>query len=62
MFIPEAEIQKLATRLIEIHGDDAYDFVYRHEDRAWHYSEIYEQAKWGRVGKAIRQKQSDLYV
>ncbi|PCI83425.1 MAG: hypothetical protein COB24_15145 [Hyphomicrobiales bacterium] len=58
MFIPDAEIQKFATQLIEIYGDDAYDFVYMHER---HCSEIYEQVKWRKVGKAIRQKQPHLY-
>ncbi|MBL1420000.1 MAG: hypothetical protein COC24_005760 [Alphaproteobacteria bacterium] len=61
LFIPRAEIEKLATQLIEIHGDGAYDFVYMHEDRAWRYGETYERGKWKKVGKAIRNKQTHLY-
>lgn len=61
-FIPKAEIQKLATQLIKIHGENAYDFAHMHEDTAWQNSETYEQAKWKKIGKTIRNMQPDLYA
>lgn len=61
MQIPKAETQTLAAKLIKTHGNNAYDFAHTQEDHAWRNSETYEQAKWRKVGKAIRKLQPHLY-
>ncbi len=47
--IPQAEIDTLARQMIAKHGRQAACAAFVHEDRAWRYSDTFEQAKWRRV-------------
>ncbi|WP_404401855.1 hypothetical protein [Pelagibacterium halotolerans] len=39
--------------LIAKHGPRAEEMAYAEEDRAWRYSDIYEQGKWRRVRREL---------
>jgi len=56
MFIPRVEIEKLADDLTEKHGARAEEFAAIEEDRAWRYSQNFEQGKWQRVRKALERR------
>ncbi len=51
--IPEAKIDALAAAMLARHGDRAEEMAFIEEDRAWRYSESFEQGKWRRVRKRI---------
>ena len=51
--IPQAEINTLAQEMIAKHGQRAARAAFIHEDRAWRYSDSFEQGKWRRVRKGI---------
>jgi hypothetical protein len=51
--IPKAEIVALATSQIESYGANAAEMTSIQEDRAWRYSESFEQGKWKRVRQEI---------
>lgn len=51
--IPKAEIAALATARIESYGANAAEMTFIQEDRAWRYSESFEQGKWKRVRQEI---------
>ena len=53
MLVPRAEIDKLADELINKHGERAEEFAAIEEDRAWRYSQYFEQGKWRRVRKEL---------
>jgi hypothetical protein len=47
--IPAAEIEAEARRLLARWGDRAAEMAFIEEDRAWRYSETFEQGRWHRV-------------
>lgn len=59
MFIPRAEIEHLADELVKKHGERAEEMAFIEEDRAWRYSQNFEQGKWRWVRKELGRK-SDL--
>lgn len=56
MLIPRAEIEQLADDLFDKYGDCAEEFAAMEEDRAWRYSQNFEQGKWRRVGKELERR------
>jgi hypothetical protein len=56
--IPAAEIEAEARRLIDRWGDRAAEMAFIEEDRAWRYSETFEQGRWHRVRLMIDRLQS----
>ncbi|MDH4415147.1 MAG: hypothetical protein QE484_17710 [Rhizobium sp.] len=56
MLIPRAEIEQLADDLFDKHGDRAEEFAAMEEDRAWRYSQNFEQGKWRRVRKVLERR------
>lgn len=51
--IPTATIRRLADRLIARYGPQAEEMAFIEEDRAWRYSETFEQGKWRRVRREL---------
>ncbi len=51
--IPQAEIEAIAADLIARYGDRAEEMAFINEDRAWRYSDGFEQAKWRRVRRRL---------
>lgn len=51
--IPAETIQQLADRLIVLYGPRAEELAFIEEDRAWRYSETFEQGKWRRVRREL---------
>lgn len=51
--IPQAEIEAVAADLIAQHGDRAEEMAFINEDRAWRYSDSFEQGKWRRVRRFL---------
>jgi hypothetical protein len=51
--IPKTEIVELAKTHIALYGKRAAEIAFIEEDRAWRYSETFEQAKWKRVRRYI---------
>lgn len=47
--IPESEIAAIADELVLRYGDRAEEIAFINEDRAWRYSDSFEQGKWQRV-------------
>ncbi len=47
--IPIEAIKALADQLIAKHGPEAEEVAVTNEDRAWRYSDPFEQGKWRRV-------------
>lgn len=56
LFIPLAEIRRLADELIEKDVDRAEELAAIEEDRAWRYSQNFEQGKWRRVRKELERR------
>lgn len=56
MFIPRAEIERMADELVEKHGERAEEMAFIEEDRAWRYSQTFEQGKWRRVRKELERR------
>jgi hypothetical protein len=54
--IPARKIKTKATELINCHGYNALEMAATEEDRAWRYSNSFEQGYWWRVSKAIEVK------
>ncbi|MBN4066205.1 hypothetical protein JYT43_00085 [Ahrensia sp. AH-315-G08] len=52
--IPDEQIEALAKDMISVHGNRAAEFAFIKEDRAWRYSDSFEQGKWRRVRHQIR--------
>ena len=53
--ISRTEIDSLAAAMLARHGDRAEEIAFIEEDRAWRYSRSFEQGKWRRVRKRIKQ-------
>lgn len=56
LLIRHAEIERLADELIDNHGDRAEEMAFIEEDRAWRYSQNFEQGKWRRVRKVLERR------
>lgn len=56
MLIPRTEIEQLADELTEKHGERAEEFAAMEEDRAWRYSQNFDQGKWRRVRKELERR------
>lgn len=56
MFIPRADIERMASELIERYGDRAEETALMEEDRAWRYSHAHDQGKWRRISKELRRR------
>lgn len=57
--IPASEIDALAASMLARHGDRAEEMAFVEEDRAWRYSESFEQGKWRRVRKCLERMRVD---
>lgn len=57
--ISSAEIDALSTSMLARHEDGTEEFAFIEEDRAWRYSESFEQGRWRRVRKRIERMRSD---
>lgn len=53
LFIPKAKINAIVDELITKYGPRAEEMTYVEEDRAWRYSDTYEQGKWRRVRREL---------
>lgn len=53
LFIPKSEINAVVDELIAKYGPHAEEMAYVEEDRAWRYSDLYEQGKWRRVRREL---------
>jgi len=51
--IPVGDINALADEMIAKHGPRAEELAFAEEDRAWRYSETFEQGKWHRVRREL---------
>lgn len=56
--IPADEIEAEARRLLVRWGDRAVEMAFIEEDRAWRYSETFEQGRWHRVRLMIDRLQA----
>jgi hypothetical protein len=59
--IPRAEIDALSASMLARHGDRAEEMAFIEEDRAWRYSESFQQGKWRRVRKRIERMRRDVH-
>lgn len=57
--IPRAEIDALSAAMLTRYGNRAEEMAFIEEDRAWRYSESFEQGKWRRVRKRIERMRGD---
>ena len=53
LLIPHTEIDALSVAMLVQHADRAEQMAFIEEDRAWRYSDSFEQGKWRRVRKTI---------
>ncbi|MCZ7479566.1 hypothetical protein [Rhizobium rhizogenes] len=56
MFIVDVEIKRIADELVQQHGERAAEIALIEEDRAWRYSQNFEQGKWRRVRAELRRR------
>jgi hypothetical protein len=56
--IRASEIEAEARRLLARWGDRAAEMAFIEEDRAWRYSETFEQGRWHRIRPMIDRLQS----
>jgi hypothetical protein len=57
--VPAAKIDALAAAMLDQHGHRAEEMAFIEEDRAWRYSDSFEQSKWRRVRKRIEGMRHD---
>ena len=56
LFVPKAEITKLADDLSRAHGVDADYHAFIEEDRALRYTDTYQAGVWRRVRKVLKSR------
>ena len=56
MLVPRAEITRIADVLSETYGSAAEAFAVIEEDRAWRYSQNFQQGKWRRARAELRRR------
>jgi hypothetical protein len=61
LLVPRKEIDALSAAMLARHGDRAEEMAFVEEDRAWRYSESFEQGKWRRVRKGIERLRGDAH-
>jgi hypothetical protein len=59
LLVPRAEIGALSVTMLVQHADRAEQMAFIEEDRAWRYSDSFEQGKWRRVRKTIERWRRD---
>jgi hypothetical protein len=59
LLIPSTEIDALSAATLARHADRAEEAAFIEEDRAWRYSDSFEQGKWRRVRKTIERLHRD---
>lgn len=59
-FVSRAEIDAMCAAMLARHGDRAEEMAFIEEDRAWRYSDSFEQGKWRRVRKRIEKMRRDV--
>jgi hypothetical protein len=62
LLVPRAEIDALSAAMLARHADRAEQMAFSEEDRAWRYSDSFEQGKWRRVRKAIERLRCDAHA
>jgi hypothetical protein len=62
LLIPRAEIDALSVAMLVQHADRAEQMALIKEDRAWRYSDSFEQGKWRRVRKTIERLRHDAHA
>jgi hypothetical protein len=62
LLIPRNEIDALSAGMLARHADRAEQMAFIEEDRAWRYSESFEQGKWRRVRKTIERLRRDAHA
>jgi len=60
-FVARAEIDAMSASMLARHGDRAEEMAFIEEDRAWRYSESFQQGKWRRVRKRIEKIRRDVH-
>jgi hypothetical protein len=58
--IPQAEINALSAVLLAKYGNGAEEAAFIVEDRAWRYSDSFEQGKWRRVRKELQYRSGSM--
>ena len=59
--IPGAKIDSLAAAMLARHECRAEEMAFIEEDRAWRYSQSFEQGKWRRVRKRIEEMRGSRF-
>ena len=59
LLVSRAEIDALSAAMLARHGNRAEEMAFVEEDRAWRYSESFEQGEWRRVRKTIERLRRD---
>jgi hypothetical protein len=59
LLIPHTEIDALSVAMLVQHADRAEEMAFIQEDRAWRYSDSFEQGKWRRIRKTIERLRRD---
>lgn len=59
--IARAEIDAMSASMLARHGDRAEEMAFIEEDRAWRYSDSFEQGRWRRVRKRIEGIRRDAH-
>jgi hypothetical protein len=62
LLIPHPEIDALSVAMLVQHADSAEEMAFIQEDRAWRYSDSFEQGKWRRVRKTIERLRHDAHA
>jgi hypothetical protein len=62
LLIPHTEIDALSVAMLVQHADRAEQMAFIQEDRAWRYSDSFEQGKWRRVRKTIERLRRDAHA
>lgn len=60
-FVARAEIDAMSASMLSRYGDRAAEMAFIEEDRAWRYSDSFEQGKWRRVRKRIEGMRRDVH-
>ena len=56
LFIPRAEIERIADQIMRDHPEDPQEWAFMEEHAAWFRSHTAEQGKWRRVRRELRRR------
>ena len=59
--VARAEIDAMSASMLSRYGDRAEEMAFIEEDRAWRYSDSFEQGKWRQVRKRIEAMRCDVH-